>query len=87
MIQYFNDAFVVNGDGKEYTVYIYSYEMTAPVVDITNMYDNNFIPTREIIIYGHIDGRDIDDSSSDGPNRFRRKKPEPINNRWEILDL
>jgi len=72
----------------ECDAYIDSYEIRQDPIDITTIGGfRDWIQGQEIIIYGHVDGELFDSTSRTSPNRFKKKKPEPIESRFDILDL
>lgn len=79
--------FIINM-GEDIPFHIDSFNMYMPSQQ-SSFDAHSFIPIKNnrTIINGHFDSRDLDIFSPARSNRFKIKKPEPINNRWEILDL
>ena len=76
---------MIGSEGRKCPAYISEYMRSFPSIIYQNMSGSDIsIPVNnEIIINGYIYGMDLEDNSKN----ITKKKPEPIKNRFEILDL
>lgn len=72
----------------ECDAYIDSYEIEQNHASI-EYGGHSYLPPggQQVIIQGHVEARSINDDYKYNPNRVKKKKPEPIYSRFDILDL
>jgi hypothetical protein len=76
--------------GENIPFYIDTYEVRHQPVGYAPISNCQFPPhnqDQEIFISGHFDSRDFEGEYNSTPERSKKKKPEPINSRFDILDL
>lgn len=81
----YSESYQISNGFIKCDAHIDSYEVVMNHTSVADMSGVSFVlppPSREIIIHGHVEG-----SYSTGPNRFKKKEPEPIYSRFDILDL
>ena len=83
------NTYLIDGEGSKCPFFIDSYEMITHNVEMTDMSGaySIFPGMTEVILYGHIDSRDLDITAPAIKKKKKKKRVVPINSRFEILDL
>jgi len=79
----------VSNGFAEIDAYIDNYEIRQDPINIADMSGGQYSLNglSEAIIYGHVDSRSLVSGYNPTSSRVKKKKPEPITSRFDILDL
>ena len=90
LVKHSQNCVIGNGD-SECKAFIDSCQLIDHPVQSSYMYGGSHATfgSNGLIIYGHVDSRDLEDGPGYGLSKIKEKKPEPepIDSRFDILDL